>query len=82
MRMVASVKRKADPRSKLLGRCCSSLYTEEGQRAFAGAVVQHVEAPSEQGAETPSSGLFMNRMNKSNHENISQIMIMISQLLD
>jgi len=37
MQVVASIRRKADQRSKLLGRCHSSLYTEGGRRDYADA---------------------------------------------
>lgn len=42
MQVVASIRRKADQRSKLLGRCHSSLYTEGGRRDNADVVVQRL----------------------------------------
>mmetsp|Transcript_10241 Transcript_10241/g.33556 ORF Transcript_10241/g.33556 Transcript_10241/m.33556 type:complete len:177 (+) Transcript_10241:903-1433(+) len=53
MQVVASIRRKADQRSKLLGRCHSSLYTEGGRRDYADAVVQRLAADT--GAEASAS---------------------------
>ena len=55
MQVVASIRRKADQRSKLLGRCHSSLYTEGGRRDYADAVVQRLAADTGAEASPPQT---------------------------